>query len=141
VLVLVLIGLLAGLWFGRDKLVALWPPAMTLYEKLHIPVKDPADIGLELREVTPARAMEGQKSILVITGQVVSTSSSPRTVPPLKVTLRNEAGEAVYTQSFALFDAPVGPGAKENFAIRLDDVPGAQNVALDFEAATPQKHH
>jgi predicted Zn finger-like uncharacterized protein len=86
VVFLVLILLIAaaiGLYAGRHKLIALWPPAARLYALVRA-APQPLGAGLTIGEIMPKRTPEG----LIIKGEVTNTSKVERQVPPLRIALR-----------------------------------------------------
>jgi len=124
--------LLGGLRFGRDLIVAAWPPAQRLYVTLGIPVDDAAD-GLVIRELSPTRVMADGEEALVLTGEIVNLSGQVKPVPPLRVELRDAAGADLAQWTFAPYDVNMIPNEIVSFETRYaKPPPAATDIALIF---------
>jgi hypothetical protein len=125
--VIVFAALVAGgLWWTRDKVVALWPPLGRYYAMLGIPA-EAAQGGFDFHNVTPSRDTENGLPTLVIQGEVVNTSNVARPVPKLKVTLLDSANHELQSWSFTVSDDRLLPGAS---------VPFRTSIAQPNDAAT-----
>ena len=128
VLALVVIGLAAVAFVGRNQIVAFWPPAIQLYDTLGIEVAEghPERLfgaGLSVRNVASEVVEEdgGDAATIIIRGEVVNESDVPRPVPPLMVRLVDDSGEALHAWVFAITDAPLQPGETEAFETSLSE--------------------
>lgn len=131
-LVLVIAGLVAGGWFGREAIVAAWPPAENLYEALGLP---PLRLGLELRNLRSSTATENGARSLLISGEVVNVTDRAVRLPPVKIGLRDADGREIRSTTLALQPAEIGPKATLPFATRLPQIPAeAKDVKVTFAA-------
>ena len=116
VLLLVLAAAGWGAIFMRDRVMALVPQTAKIYSRLGLgAVQPPFGAGLEVRDVTPQRTTANDQSMLVIDGQIVNLSSSPRRVPPLKATLRDANDKPLTSWTFSAGVSTLAPGASAPF--------------------------
>jgi predicted Zn finger-like uncharacterized protein len=131
-LLLVLVGLAAGLWQFRGAVVARVPEAAQLYRMAGIEVGGAA-AGLELRDVTRSRRLVDGSSRLVVEGTVANVSEQARSLPMLKITLYDAAGDALTSWRFAADATRLAPGDTVRFSTSRDDPPDtAREFALTF---------
>lgn len=134
-LLIVLIGVPAAMWFGRDMIVERWPATAEYYRRAGIQVAPPT-AGLVLRGVTSKRVEEGGVPALVIEGEIANTSSRARDVPKLHGTLIGKDNNALRRWTVDPPKKSLGPGETVRFTSRLaEPEPGA--VRLDMEFETP----
>lgn len=132
ILLLVIAGLAAGLWYGRNHVVAQVPQAARLYEMAGIPVHTVAP-DLELRDVTRRRQLDGERHLLIIEGRIVNTASHARPVPDLRVELVDEAGETLSSWSFSSEADRLPAGGETRFKTQRTDPPAeARELSLTF---------
>jgi predicted Zn finger-like uncharacterized protein len=137
-LVLVLVLLIAGLWFARTPLVAAWPPLERLYVLAGIQVDAPS-FGLEVRNLTPAFSKVDSTQTLVVTGEVVNISGGVRKVPSLRVTLRNAKSEALKTWDFTTGRDQLLAGETAPFQTSIANPPAdASTAVVVFTGGTPE---
>ena len=121
VVVLVLVAYLL-----RDKIIAMWPATAPVYKALNL-IEQPG-AGLKAT-VTPRRTAQS----LVIEGNIVNGSDTPRRVPKLRVTLRD--GNRTDLES-KVIDPPVNqlaPGASARFETIFEHPSiTATDVAVEF---------
>ncbi|MGH6976053.1 MAG: DUF3426 domain-containing protein [Stellaceae bacterium] len=116
VLLLVLAAAGWGAIFMRDPVMALVPQTAKVYSRLGLVATQPQfGTGLEVRDVTPRRAAAADQVGLVIDGQIVNLSSSPRRVPPLKATLRDANDQPLTSWIFSAGVSTLAPGASAPF--------------------------
>jgi predicted Zn finger-like uncharacterized protein len=89
VVVLLLAALATGAYFGRDRIVALWPQAQRLYTMVGL--TDTLGDGLDIANVTSTRNVDG----LIVEGDITDKIGVPRSVPKLRVVLRDAAEQDV----------------------------------------------
>lgn len=136
---LILGGLVAGAWFGRAWVVKMVPQAAKVYGMLHIPVGNETKIGLEIRNLQSSRAIEGDKGVLTVTGEVHNIEHQPIKVPPLRLGLRDAQHKEIFDQSFSLDDPMLAPGAKLPFTLRIENPPPeARDMEIGFFAPDPK---
>lgn len=133
VFLVVLIGGGIGLILGRNDVVALWPPAVKLYDMVGLSLERPG-AGLELRDVTSARREDGPP-VIVVEGTVANVSSKPREVPRLKAVARSAANQDLKNWTFTPSVPVLMPGETVNFKAELPDPPrGGANLEIAFTA-------
>jgi len=116
VLLLVLAAAGWGAIFLRDRVMALVPQTAKIYSRLGLAASQPEfGAGLEVRGVTPRRSITNDQPELVIDGEIVNLSSSPRRVPPLKATLRDANDQPLTSWTFSAGVATLAPGASAPF--------------------------
>lgn len=116
ILLLILAGAIWGAIFMRDRVMALVPQTIGIYSRLSLTdIKPQYGVGLEIRDVTPQRTTANDQSTLMIDGQIVNLSSSPRLVPPLKATLRDANDKPLTSWTFSAGVSTLAPGASAQF--------------------------
>lgn len=116
ILLLILAGAGWGAIFMRDHVMALVPQSAKIYSRLGLAAVQPRyGVGLEIQGVTPRRMSANNQSTLVIDGQIVNLSSSPRLVPLLKATLRDANDKPLTSWTFSASVSTLGPGASTPF--------------------------
>lgn len=132
VFVLVVIGIVAGAWFGRHGIVERFPRAAALYDMVGVPVSTVAP-GLELRDVRRERETVEGTSFLIISGEIRNTGKGTRAVPALQVTLYDAQGTELVSWRVAADDAALPPGGSTTFRTRRADPPtDARELSLTF---------
>lgn len=140
VLALIVAIVLAALYFGRQRVMEIWPPATQAYEMLGL-ASLPPGAGLSIQDVTTmtTSAEDGTPAVLSVKGRVVNNARSTRRVPPLRASLRNAAGEEVRGWDFGLPRQMLAAGEAIDFDTRLDSPPAeALNLIVIFTPA-PQR--
>lgn len=129
---LVVAGLAAAGWFGRERIVERFPRAAAVYELASVPVNTVAP-GLELRDVSRSRQLTNGASELVIQGRIVNTAGSTRKLPPMRAVLMNEQGQPVGAWRFTARADRIAAGEATTFATTKDDPPKtARNLRIEF---------
>jgi predicted Zn finger-like uncharacterized protein len=128
---------------ARDEIVALWPPALKLYETIGLEVETaalPTDAaigtGLAFGRLVTEITGSGPERRLIVRGEVMNTSDVERDVPPLQVTLTDGAGSAVGGWTFEVERRRLAPGESAPFAATADDWP-AQATGVEVTVAQP----
>lgn len=133
--VLVVAGLVAGGWFGRDQIVAAVPQAADLYDMVGVPV-DVASPALELRDVTRSQHLVDGRTRLLIEGRIVNTAASARDIPTIRATLYDATGNELAAWTFVAEEQRLEPGASAIFSTEREDPPAdAREVSLTFDAS------
>ncbi len=120
ILILLVGGLIVGAIFGRDQVVATWPPAAEFYELVGLKPQ-PLGAGLSIANVTSTRNADG----LIVEGDITNKTGVPRTVPHLRVALR-DAGQ--HELIFKVVDPPrerLLPGETSHFVVGFLPAPDA----------------
>jgi len=82
--VLLLAGAVAGAYFGRERIIAAWPQAARFYAFVGLSAEAPG-AGLDIANVTSTRNVDG----LIVEGDITNRLAVPRSVPQLRVVLRD----------------------------------------------------
>ncbi|WP_420345412.1 DUF3426 domain-containing protein [Pelagibius sp.] len=131
-LLLVLVALLAGAWFGRDQIVAQFPQFETLYAALGIPVTA-AGPTLELRVGEPRVTQRDGDSIILLSGSVTNITTRKQTVPKLRARLTDKDGEVLREWEFEAPRTELDAGAAVDFATETVNPPSeGQNLTITF---------
>ena len=125
-LILVIAAIIAAI-VAREGIVAMWPGAARIYALAHFGGEQPGT-GLEIK-VVPSRSADS----LVIDGDITNTAGTTRTVPRLRVALRDINKNELDSK---VIDPPVDrilPGAVAHFTTSFDHPnPNAAGVAVTF---------
>jgi len=126
-LFLLIIGVALVAILARDNIVAMWPGAARIYAAAHLGGEQPGS-GLEIK-VTPSRTADS----LVIDGDITNPAGTARTVPKLRVALRDLNKNELASK---VIDPPVEkllPGAVAHFSTNFPNPsPNAAGVAVTF---------
>jgi len=129
----VLIGLLAVAYFGRVQIVEQFPAAAGLYEKIGLGVNV---IGLEISGIQTLRTTRDGKEVLVVSAELVGLKPVPVVIPPVVVTLLNDAGDAIYEWSLTPQVRDLMAGERATIETQLTQPPAdAARVRLSFTGA------
>jgi predicted Zn finger-like uncharacterized protein len=129
VVLAVLVAVIAGI-AAREQVVAAWPPATRLYTMVGLAVQPPG-IGLELRKTTPLFTTENGVRTLVVEGEVANISQIARSVPTLKVVLRDGNGTELQALHFDVAEQRLLPGASVPFRTSIPQPnPAAASVLV-----------
>jgi hypothetical protein len=119
----------AGAYFGRDRIVALWPQAARLYGIVGI-ADAPGD-GLDIANVTSTRNVDG----LIVEGDITDKVGVPRLVPKLRVVLRDASQHDVAVKIVDPPKARLLPGETAHFLVAfLPASDAAVGVVVTFVA-------
>ncbi|HYM32096.1 MAG TPA: DUF3426 domain-containing protein [Candidatus Cybelea sp.] len=139
-LLVIIGGILAGGWYGRERIVAAWPPAGQLYAILGLNAQPVEKFGLVFRNIHSTTAVEAGVTVLVVSGDIVNTSGEVKPVPRLRVGLRNADRQEIYHWVFALDDSQIAPSGTLSFSTRLSSPPAeARDLQVTFVAAEGEK--
>ena len=138
--ILVVLG--SFLWFGRETVIAAWPPAAGAYAVIGIEappqlaaIEPPPGAGLELRNINPVRVREDGVSYLVLEGVVVNTTADQRPVPPIVAVLRGEGAQTLQRWTFSAAAAALGPNESVPFSTRFANPSNdTVDIKIDFSA-------
>ncbi|HXP13231.1 MAG TPA: DUF3426 domain-containing protein [Stellaceae bacterium] len=98
------------------------------------PAPAPAGGGLVIQGLAPHRATENNIPVLVISGQIVNSSSALQVVPRLRVTLHDAKDNTVASWTFAPDQASLPPGGSESFETSMAQPSDlASGVVVTFE--------
>lgn len=123
---------IGALVVGRPQVMSAVPFTARLYTMVGLGPVVPGQ-GLELRQVTPSRGVENGTPTLAINGQVANVSSSPKSVPKLRVALRDGNNKEIQTWTVSVTEEPLAPGASIPFHTTISSPPdGATGVIVSF---------
>jgi predicted Zn finger-like uncharacterized protein len=123
---------LAALFIFRQQFVAIWPPAAKLYRIAGLAAEAPG-LGLDIRDVRFERQAEAGQPVLLVTGQVVNVSASPKPTPRLRVAIGDEARKELVHWTVPLARDELGPGEAMGFSTRLPNPPAnARSLSVTF---------
>jgi len=147
-LLLLTVGaIVAGLWYGRDPLVAYWPPADRLYQILDgitVPEKQIAEeqsapqnkVGLAIQDVTHKYLNTNGANLLQVSGRVVNITDETRPVPRLRVSLQDKNTRELVNWVVVPTAPRLAPGAALAFETEIDNAPKAtRNLGVTFVGA------
>lgn len=106
---LFVVAVIAGGVFGRGTIVGAWPPSARLYELVGLPVPVPG-AGLVLHDVATERMSQGGVPVLVVTGTIANPTQEVKTVPKLRVSLRDGRRREVQSWVFSADTGKLVPG-------------------------------
>ena len=113
VFVLILLAAaVASAYFGRQPIVAFWPPAARLYELAGLGAEGPGE-GLDIANVTSTRNVDG----LIVEGDITDKVGTPRAVPRLRVVLRDAARNEVAVKIVEPPKPRLLPGETAHFVV------------------------
>lgn len=126
----VLVGLLAGAYFGRVQVVEQFPAMAGVYAFVGLPVNV---IGLEFDRLSTLRTLREGKEVLVVSAQIVGLQKAPVTVPAVVVTLLDASGNGIYEWSVTPDVRDMMAGERATFETQLPLPPvDAVSVRLSF---------
>lgn len=124
-------GLAAGLYFGREQVLALVPAAAPLYQMAGL-APPPAGVPLELRDVKTARRVVDGEQVVAVEGLVSNVTSEPQSVPLLRASLIDSKGDEVESWTFAASATTLPPGGTTNFETTTKNPPQEGRILIDF---------
>ncbi len=127
----VVLGLAAGLYFGRDQVLALVPAAAPLYRMAGL-APPPAAVPLELRDVRTARRVVDGEQVVAVEGLVSNMSGEPQAVPLLRASLIDAKGGELDSWTFAASATTLPPGGTTNFETTAKNPPREGRILIDF---------
>jgi predicted Zn finger-like uncharacterized protein len=131
-LVVLLLLALAGLVVGRNEVVAAFPQALAIYDRLGLPVT--ARHGLELRNLASRRLEERGVTVFVVEGEVHNLTRAERPIPPVRVALLDGEGRELGSGLFRAAQSTVAAGGVARFEARMVDPPAlARSFRVAFE--------
>lgn len=128
---IVLVGLGALFYFGRQQIVAMAPQAERLYALFGIATESPEQ-GLELRDVKSVRRLVDGERVVVIEGVVANVSDKTKELPSLEARLTDGSGAELDRWTFSAAESTLDPGTVTAFETTAKNPPREGNVAIDF---------
>ncbi len=124
-------GLAAGLYFGREQVLALVPAAAPLYQMAGL-APPPVGVPLELRDVKTARRLVDGEQVVAVEGLVSNVTSEPQSVPLLRASIIDSKGDEVENWTFAASATTLPPGGTTNFETTAKNPPREGRILIDF---------
>ncbi len=125
--------LAAGVFFGRQQIMAWVPETAGLYALVGLASADPVPV-LELELVSSERRLVDGEQTLFVEGQIVNPTDRPQDVPPLVATLTDSGDAELKRWTFSADVDALPPGGSAAFQTSTADPPhqGELNLNLDF---------
>jgi hypothetical protein len=132
-LVLFVAGTIYGVVQYRKEIAAFWPSTTKLYAAAGAPINL---LGLEFRNISYERQHENGLPVLAVKGSVVNVGDEAKTLPRLRVSLRDAKQQELYHWTFALAEKELQPKQAANFTTRLSSPPvDARDIEVRFVQA------
>ncbi len=123
-----LVAILAVLWFGRGPIALAIPQAEAIYASIGIDAFPPPGEGLEVEFNVSAE--DGK---LALKGEVINVSNGARDIPVLYVLISDGDNNILKSWSFNVDTARLGPGERASFTSQTEEIPAnAANVSVLF---------
>ncbi|HEX9791340.1 MAG TPA: DUF3426 domain-containing protein [Kiloniellales bacterium] len=126
-------GLGAGLYFGREQVVALVPGAANLYQMAGLGPPHPG-VALELRDVRTVRRVVDGAQVVVVEGLVANMTDEPQAVPLLRASLTDAKGTELETWTFAASSTTLPASGSTDFETIAKNPPSEGRILIDFVA-------
>jgi len=127
--------LLTGAVAGRNEIVEGFPASAGIYQWLRLPLD--TEPGLRIEQFTPKHLTEGGISIVVIEGAIINLSDHQQTVPPIRITLLDDADRPLQDGTFKAEVERLDAGARTSFSGRLiNPAQQARKVHVVFDAGS-----
>ena len=138
ILLLIVVGIAAGGWFGRNQIVAQFPQFEPVYTVLGIPVVPPGP-SLELRLAEPQSTTRDGDRVVVLRGSVTNVSDRKQRVPKLRARLTGQDGAVLLEWEFEAPKTELDAGAAVDFATEAVNPPReGQSLTINFVQDTEE---
>lgn len=118
----------------RGPILAALPASAGFYASFGL-LPDPLGAGLEIRDVSTARAREGSGDVLTVSGVVANVIDAPADVPFLRVSLYDAGDRQLQAIDLPGPRASLKPAEAVGFDVRISDLqPGTRRVRVGFTA-------
>jgi predicted Zn finger-like uncharacterized protein len=104
----------------RNEVAEAFPRAASIYKLVGLDVNR---FGLTFENVQARRTFDGTTPVLTVSGSVINGSDDRLDTPQLRVTLKDEAGNAVQTWTDKFSVPSLGPKERTEFASRFEAPP------------------
>lgn len=126
--IILLAGILAALWFGREQIARAVPEAESVYAAVGIAAFPLPGEGLII-EFDP----KTEDGALTLKGEIINTTTGVRDVPGLRVVITDGSELMLKSWEFSSDVRRLGSGETVPFTTETDSVPdGAANVSILF---------
>ncbi|MBS0386245.1 MAG: DUF3426 domain-containing protein [Proteobacteria bacterium] len=117
-----------GMVVFRQDVAELWPRSASAFAALGLDVNV---YGLEFYNLAVQRSFDGETPVLTVSGEVRNIGRDSKTIPPVRLSLRDAQSHEIFQLVNNIANHPVPPGAAAPFQIRVDNPPAD---AVDLEA-------
>jgi hypothetical protein len=117
-----------GMVVFRQDVAELWPRSASAFAALGLDVNV---YGLEFYNLGVERSFEGETPVLMVSGEVRNIGRDSKTIPPVRVSLRDAQSHEIFQLVNTVANHPVAAGAAVPFQIRVENPP---TDAVDLEA-------
>jgi predicted Zn finger-like uncharacterized protein len=125
--ILALLAIITGLIAWRADVVRAMPQMASLYAAIGMPVNLR---GLVFAQVKTSQETQDGATVLVVSGEIVSTSRRTVHVPRLRFSLRNAGGQDIYAWTALPSSNTLAPGGKLAFRSQLASPPSEGHQVL-----------
>ncbi|OUR76134.1 hypothetical protein A9Q83_15065 [Alphaproteobacteria bacterium 46_93_T64] len=141
--ILILGGLGAGGFYGRNYVVQFWPASAKLYQMIKLDVKTTNLLGLEIKNLTTKSILENGVVRLTVTGNIVNVTAHQQPIPRIAIQLVDSEGLHVYSWSAAPGVENVEPWGSVEFSSSMNQPPEeAKHVKAHLIAPKkPEQEH
>ena len=124
---------IGGGWFMRDTVMEIWPPSTKLYELAGL---TPGRLdALALNEVTPSQIIEGDVTVIVVTGEIINITEELQAVPRMRGAILDAEAVEIFNWTFDPPAVELSAGEVLEFNTRVPNPPeGARGVLVTFIA-------
>ena len=135
VLVSIVVAALAAMTLLSETVVGAWPPAKRVYAMVGLPFSSPGD-GLDIRDLEAHFETGPGGPRLIVMGEIVNVSPTAKTVPMVRVVLRDAARREIEGWLFRATELNMMPDETVSFRTAHDAPPAAAvDAALGFAGA------
>ncbi len=138
IFLLILGGLGAGAYYGRNFVVQVLPGTASLYQSLKLDVKTTNQLGLEIRNVQNKSVEENGIIRLTVTGEIVNITGEERPIPRIAIQLVDSKNQHVYSWQAKPKAETVGPWEKVEFSSSMNQPP-AEAKHIKANLIAPRK--
>ena len=145
IFLIILGGLGAGAYYGRNFVVQVLPGTASLYQSLKLSVKTTNKLGLEIRNLTSKQVVENGVTRLTVTGDLVNITAEERPIPRIAIQLVDSEGHHVYSWQAKPTTETAGPWGTVVFSSSMNQPPAEAkhvkaNLIAPKSAVTEEKH-
>ena len=131
VLLLPIVALL-GVMIFRAEIVRFYPPIEKFLQFIDMSSK-PLGYGLKLINTTSKPKIEGENSIIIISGEIENTLAVTLDMPLLKGDFYDNSGKVIFTHKFQAASPKILPGEKVNYQTNIKNPPsGSVRIEITF---------
>lgn len=120
---IILGGIGAGAFYGRNYLVQIWPATAKLYQMVKLDVKTTNKLGLEIKNLTTKSVLENGVVRLTVTGNIVNVTGHQQPIPRIAIQLVDSKGLHVYSWSTSSGSENVEPWGTVAFSSSMNQPP------------------